>query len=336
MVQKKHFRLVLMILLLLLLGTVILSLCWGSYSISFSEIVKVLAGKGTRLQNIAVFTLRLPRIFTAMLVASALAVAGALLQNVTKNDLADAGIIGINAGASLAAVLFIFLQGAVYYQAMSKLSVYLLPLAALVGACLSAILIWLISSRKGVHPQRLLLTGIGINIAINALISFITLKGSAGDYNRVLVWTSGSLWGSGWNYVFAILPIVLIMLMLSFYRHKTMDIMQLGDETASGLGVHVEKERRRLLCYAVILAGSATAVAGNISFLGLLGPHIARSLVGYQHKRYVPIAILISMILIVLADALSRNLFSPLEIPVGITISLIGVPYFIYLMLKET
>lgn len=333
--MNKKTKLIIISLLVLLMIAICLSLGWGSYQISFSQLVKVLLGQGTKMQNIAVFTLRMPRIVTALLVGSALAIAGGLLQGITKNDLADAGIIGINAGASLAAVIFIFAQGTLYYEHIKTTSVLLLPLIAFMGAFLSTALIYLISSRKGIHPQRLLLTGIGVNIALNACITFLTFKGSAQDYQRVLVWTSGSLWGSGWIYVLSILPIVVLVIALVMYRHKTLDILQLGDELATGLGVSVEKERKRMLCYVILLAGSATAVAGNISFLGLLGPHIAKSMVGTKHKCYMPVSMLLSMIIIVIADSVSRNLFSPLEIPVGITISLIGVPYFIYLMVKE-
>lgn len=330
-----RYRIVAGMLMVLLFLILLLSLIWGSYPISVSELFQTMIGNGSRMQEIAIFTLRLPRICIALLVGSALALSGALLQIVTKNELADAGIIGINAGAALAAVLFIFTQGTFYYQSMSQFSVFVLPVVALLGALLSAGFIYLISSHKELRPQRLLLTGIGVNIAINAVISFITFKGSAGDYNRVLIWTNGSLWGSSWSYVLAILPIILLFVCLAGYKHKTLDLLQLGDELATGLGIHVEKERKQLLCYAVILAGTATAVAGNISFLGLLGPHIARSLVGSQHKRYLPVSMMISMIIILFADSVSRNLFSPLELPTGITISLVGVPYFIYLMLKE-
>lgn len=333
--MNKKTKLIMMCLFIILIITICLSLGWGSYQISFSQLVKVLLGQGTKMQNIAVFTLRMPRIVTALLVGSALSIAGGLLQGITKNDLADAGIIGINAGASLAAVIFIFAQGTLYYEHIKTASVLLLPLVAFVGAFLSTALIYLISSRKGIHPQRLLLTGIGVNIALNACITFLTFKGSAQDYQRVLVWTSGSLWGSGWIYALSILPIAVIVIAKVMYRHKTLDILQLGDELATGLGVSVEKERKRMLGYVILLAGSATAVAGNISFLGLLGPHIAKSMVGTKHKCYMPVSMLLSMIIIVVADSVSRNLFSPLEIPVGITISLIGVPYFIYLMVKE-
>lgn len=322
-------------LIILLICAILLSISWGSYSISFSEILQVMLGGGSKMQQIAIFSLRLPRIVIAMLVGSALAVSGGLLQSITRNELADAGIMGINAGASLAAVLYIFSQGNLYYEAINNFTIFTLPFIALIGSLLSALFIFLISSRHGIRPNRLLLCGIGVNIAINAIISFLTFQGSSSDYNRVLVWTSGSLWGSSWNYVLAILPMISIALLIVFYRHKAMDVLTLGDEIATGIGQHVEKERRIMLFLAVILAGAATSVAGNISFLGLLGPHIAKRLVGYQHKRFLPIAMLIAMIVIVIADAISRNLFSPLEVPVGITISLVGVPYFIYLMLKE-
>ena len=119
------------------------------------------------------------------------------------------------------------------------------------------------------------------------------------------------------------------------FRSKKLDVLDLGDELATGLGLKVEKERRIFLFIAVVLSAAATAVAGNISFLGLLGPHIAKKLVGPVHARQIPVAAIISSIIIVVADTISKNAFSPLEIPVGITISIVGVPYFIYLMMKE-
>lgn len=249
--------------------------------------------------------------------------------------MADAGIIGINAGASLAAVLFIFSQGSLYYQAMGNASIMILPIIALLGAFLSAGLIYFISSSRDIHPQRLLLTGIGVNIAINACIMFLTFQGSTQDYNRVLVWTSGSLWGSGWIYALSILPIVIIVTGLVMYHHKTLDILQLKDELMISLGVSVGKRTKAILMLCNHTCRRCNSCCRKYQLLGLLGPHIAKSMVGTKHKHYLPVSILISMIIIVVADSVSRNLFSPIEIPAGITISLIGVPYFIYLMLKE-
>ena len=132
-----------------------------------------------------------------------------------------------------------------------------------------------------------------------------------------------------------IIPIVLLMFIVVLLNHKKLDVLNLSDELSISLGLNLEKERKRFLTFAVILAGSATACAGNIGFLGLISPHIARKLVGPYHKNFLVISAMISTIIILLADAVSRNLFSPIEIPVGITVSVFGVPYFIYLMMKE-
>ena len=268
-------------------------------------------------------------------VAIALSTAGSVLQTITKNDLADTGIIGINAGAAVAAVLFITYQTANYYSELGELSIYVLPFMAVVGAAVSAFAMYMLSSRNGIRPKRLLLIGIGINAGLNAFITFFTFRGGVGDYNRVLVWTSGSLWGAGWSYAKVIIPIVLLMFIVVLLNHKKLDVLNLSDELSISLGLNLEKERKRFLTFAVILAGSATAFAGNIGFLGLISPHIARKLVGPYHKNFLVISAMISTIIILLADAVSRNLFSPIEIPVGITVSVFGVPYFIYLMMKE-
>ena len=174
-----------------------------------------------------------------------------------------------------------------------------------------------------------------INAGLNAFITFFTFRGGVGDYNRVLVWTSGSLWGSGWSYAKVIIPIVAIMFIVVLLNHKKLDVLNLSDELAISLGLNLEKERKKFLTFAVILAGTATAFAGNIGFLGLISPHIARKLVGPYHKKFITVSAMISIIIVILADAVSRNLFSPIEIPVGITVSIFGVPYFIYLMMKE-
>jgi len=333
--KKKSFPIVIGVLIFLTITIILLGLCWGTYKISLLDMIQVLLGNGTKMQNTAVFTIRLPRIMVAVVVGIALSTAGGLLQTVTRNDLADTGVMGINAGAALFVVIYIQSKGMNYYEQLSNLTIFAIPLVAVTGAALAAIFIYTLSNKKGVKPQRLILVGMGMNIGINAVVTFIQLKGSAGDYNRALVWTSGSLWGSSWKYFIVVTPIILLFYFLTLYKYKTMDIMELGEELPIGLGIHIEKERKQLLFYAVALAGAATAVAGNIGFLGLLAPHIARKLVGPSHKKYLSIGAMISVIVIVLADSISRNCFSPLEIPVGLTISFIGVPYFIYLMLKE-
>ncbi len=331
----KRYRVVLAISILTLLTVSVIALMSGSYSISFSNVIQTLIGNGTKAQTIAIMQLRLPRILVAILVGLALSTAGCVLQSITKNPLAEPGIIGINAGAALAIVIFISMRTTAYYSELSLSTVYLMPIVSIVGAFAAAVLIYLLSYRKGIKPIRLILVGIGVNAGINAVITLYQLNMSKGDYNQALTWISGSLWGSSWTYFKMLAPTVIVLLLLILYRSKSLDVLMLGEELATGLGFKVGKETTILLCLAVALSAVATSVSGNIAFLGLLGPHIARKLVGPKHLKLIPVAGFISAALIVVADTASRNLFLPLEIPVGITISIIGVPYFIYLMMRE-
>ena len=192
--HKKRFKIVLIILLALLCISFIVTLCWGTYKVSVIEVINTLLGNGTKLQNTAILSIRLPRLLVGTFVAIALSTAGAILQTITKNDLADTGIIGINAGAAVAAVIFITYQTTSYYTELGQFSIFVLPFMAIIGAGVTSFAIYMLSSRNGIKPKRLLLIGIGLNAGLNAFITFITFRGGAGDYNRVLVWTSGSLW----------------------------------------------------------------------------------------------------------------------------------------------
>jgi iron complex transport system permease protein len=333
--KEKRSKIIVVTLAILVVASLITYLSWGTYKIAPLDSIKTLLGQGTKLQNAAILNLRLPRMLVGISVAIALSTAGALLQTITKNELADSGIIGINAGAAVAAVIFISLKTVNYYTALGPLSVYVLPFIAIIGAGVSAFVIYFLSSRNGVKPRRLLLIGLGLNAGLNAFITFFTFKSGVGEYNRVLTWTSGSLWGAGWNYAKIIIPLALLMFVVVLLNHKKLDVLSLSDEHAISLGLNLNKERKRFLSFAVILAGGATAFAGNIGFIGLICPHIARKLVGPYHKSFLKVSAIISIVIVLFADAVSRNLFSPIEIPVGIAISILGVPYFIYLMMKE-
>lgn len=333
--MKKRIIIVSILLTFLLVGIFLVAVSWGSYTIPFDEVIMTLLGNGSKLQTTTIWDIRLPRLVVAMVVAISLSTSGCILQSVTRNELAEPGMIGINAGAALAVVFLISYGQSNYYDTLGNGALFVMPLVAILGALLSGGLIYRLSYKNGVSPTRLILTGIGVNVGINAIISLYQLNMSKGDYNQVLTWISGSLWGSSWKYFYLITPLVLVFLVLSVWKLKKLDVLDLGDEIATGLGVNVEKERRTLFIYAIALAALATSVAGNIAFLGLLGPHIAKRLVGPVHRRLIPVAALISCSIILFADSISRNVFSPIEIPVGVTISIVGVPYFIYLMMKE-
>lgn len=333
--KRKRFIWTISILAILIFLTFIISLNLGSFSIEPREVVKTLFGQGTKKQEIVLFNIRLPRIVIAIFVATALAVSGTILQGITKNDLADPGILGINSGAALAVVIYIYFMNGNVYDGVSNLTIFTMPIVALFGAALGAFLVYSLAWKKGINATRLILMGIGINAAFNALLIVFQLKFTTQEFNRVMVWISGSIWGTNWDYVLAVMPWILIFMSLTIYKARYLDVLNLGDELSVGLGVQVEKERRILLIFTVALAGVATAVAGSISFLGLVSPHIARKLVGPKHKVLIPTASLISTLILLAADTISRNILAPIEIPVGIVVSVIGVPYFIYLMIKE-
>jgi iron complex transport system permease protein len=333
--KKRNINIIALVLVSLLLITIILYLSWGTYKIPPADIIKTLIGQGTKMQRTALLSIRIPRMLVGISVGVALSAAGALLQTITKNELADSSIIGINAGAAVAAVIFISLKTVNYYSELGELSIYVLPFMAVLGAGVSAFAIYFLSGRNRIRPRRLLLIGLGMNAGLNAFITFFTFRGGVGDYNRVLVWISGSLWGAGWSYAKIIVPLVALMFILVYLNYKKLDVLNLSEEHAVSLGLNLNNERKKLLTYAVILAGGVTAFAGNVGFIGLICPHMARKLVGPYHKNYLAISAIISVVIILFADAVSRNLFSPIEIPVGITISIFGVPYFIYLMMKE-
>lgn len=330
--QKRHR--ILMLCVLLLLAAVALSIMTGSYSISPSDLLTTLLNKGSRAHTFAIFQIRLPRIVLAILVGSALGVSGTILQGITKNPLAEPGMIGINAGSALFVVLWISHGANAYSSSLSDGKVLLMPLLAIAGAFCTTAFLYGYSWRNGIRPIRFLLTGVGVNAGITAVISFYQLQMSRGDYNQVLMWTNGSLWGSSWRYILVSAPLILLLLVLVWTHSRTLDILSLGDEGAAALGVSTQRTRIWFLAAAAALAALATAVAGSIAFLGLLGPQIALRIAGVRHRLLLPLAALISSMLLIIADMLARNLFSPLEIPVGILVSMIGIPYFIYLMMK--
>ena len=333
--KNRKFVLVIGILISLIFITFLASLNMGSLSIEPGDVIKTLIGQGSKSHEIAIFKLRLPRIVIAILVGTALATAGTILQGVTKNDLADSGILGINSGAALFVVVYIYLMNGNVYDGMSNLTIFTMPVVALCGAVFGAFLIYALAWKNGINSSRLLLIGIGINTAFTSILTIFQLRFTTQEFNRVMAWTSGSIWGASWKYVLAVLPFILIFMALTIYKSRYLDTLNLGDEVATGLGIEVEKERRKLIIYAVILAGVATSVAGSIGFLGLVAPHIGRKLVGPKYKKLIPTASLIGILILLVSDTISRNLIAPMEIPVGIVVAIIGVPYFIYLMLAE-
>ncbi|KZS44388.1 FecCD family ABC transporter permease [Paenibacillus glucanolyticus] len=323
-----------MILLLAIITVFLISLNMGTLKIPLAEVIKAFNGTGSEQNYTVLVHFRLPRMVIAILIGAGIAVSGAILQSVSRNALADPGILGINSGAGLAVVLYIF-----YFQGSSfssgVLSVYIMPFAALLGAFLAAFLIYTLAWKQGVTPIRLVLVGIGINAAFAALIIVFQLMMDPNNFMQATIWLSGSIWGASWEYVYAILPWILLLIPLALYKSQNLNVLNLGDHTATGLGVKVERERRTLLFISVALAGACVAVGGGIAFLGLVAPHLARKWVGPRHQGMLPVSALIGALVLLVADMIGKNLMAPSEIPVGLVVSCLGAPYFIYLLIKD-
>ncbi|RSL30330.1 iron ABC transporter permease [Salibacterium salarium] len=329
----KRFIITTIVLLFLILVAFLISLNLGTYPISPIDTIRTLVGAGTEEESLVLFGFRLPRMVLALLIGAGLAVSGAVLQGITQNELAEPGIIGINSGAGLAVVLFIyFFEGST--SALGSLSVFAMPFFALIGALVAAFFIYILAWKQGIAPVRLILVGIAVNAGFSAVLIVFQLRMDPNDFMQATVWLSGSIWGATWSSVLSILPWIVILVPFTLWKSQHLNVLNLGDQVATGLGAAVEKERRILLIAAVALAGVSVAVGGGIAFLGLVAPHLARRLVGPGHHFLIPIAALMGALLLLAADTLGKNLLAPSEIPVGLVVSALGAPYFIYLLMK--
>ncbi len=320
-------------LFILIVIVSLISLNVGKVSISPLEVWQTIIGNGTAKQELVLFEIRLPAIILAILVGAGMALSGAVLQTVTRNELAEPGILGINAGAGLAVLIFITVfQPTLGSQ--SQIGTFIMPLFAFSGAILTAVLIMVLSWKKGLHTIRLLLVGIGINAGFAAILTAMQLRLNPHDFMKAMVWLSGDLWATQWKYVWALLPWFLILIPFILYKSQTLNVLNLGSLISTGLGIRTEKERLILIGVSVALAGLGVTAGGGIAFLGLIAPHIARKLVGPKHEAFLPISAMIGAFILLLADMLGKNMFF-VDIPSGVIVSIISAPYFIYLLMKS-
>lgn len=320
---------ILLILALLTFTAMVIAVGYGEYTIPPLDVLKTLVGIETDNQDysLVVNTLRLPRVLAAFLVGMGLAISGAILQGLTRNPLADPGIIGFTAGASLAAVTLIVL--------FPSIKLFTLPFAAFGGALVVAFLIYWLAWAQGSSPIRLILVGIGIASIASALTSLLVTFGEINSVTQALIWMTGSVYGRSWEHIWSLLPWLAVLVPLSLLLSRDLNALNLGDDVAQGLGSQVERQRNLLILISVALAGASVATAGTVAFVGLIAPHIARQLVGPSHEGLLPTAALAGGMIVVLADLVGRLLFAPIELPCGIVTAVIGAPYFIYLLYQN-
>ena len=316
---------VLLALLILLAAACLVSMAVGSAGYSVPEILRALFSEEKSAIKTIVINLRLPRIILAILIGASLAAAGALLQSVMRNPLADPGTIGVSAGAGTAATTILLL----FPNLTSSV-----PLFAFGGAALACVLIYMMAWKEGVDPTRIILSGVAINSVLGAYNSLLQLLNSD-SLEGVLAFMNGSLSGRSWSQVRLLSVYASIGLVLAFLCIKSANALQLGDEMAKSLGVKVSGSRVLLSGVAAFLAASTVSVAGMIGFVGLVVPHIARLLVGSDYKAMLPTSVVLGALVLLVADTVGRTIVPGMEIPVGIVMAVCGGPFFLYLLRKK-
>lgn len=316
-------------LVIVTLLVMITSVGYGEYPISPLDVIKTVLGIQTDNADyrFVIYTLRLPRVIVAFLVGVGFAIAGTILQGLTRNPLAAPEIIGVDAGAGLTAVaLFVLLP---------SVPIGFLPIAAFAGAFIAALLVYGLAWRRGSTPLRFILVGIGVQAIASAFSSLIVTFGEINDVSQALVWITGSVYGRNWQHIQALLPWLIVFVPLSLLLARELNTLSLGDDVARGLGSAVEWQRGLLLLTCVALAGASVATAGTVGFVGLIAPHLARPLVGTSHEGLLPTAALMGGLIVALADLLGRSLFAPIELPCGLITAVVGAPYFLYLLYRN-
>lgn len=318
-------RYILLVFILLFILSFFISLSNGAVKIPVDEIINAIFSKEDNINRQVIWNVRLPRTIVAGLVGVCLSLSGAILQGVMRNPLAGPNIIGVSAGGGLAALILLILFPEFYYLA---------PIGAFIGALLATLFIYILAWKEGALPTRLILAGVAVssllNAGINALMTFYPDRVAG-----VISFMVGGLSATTWIQVKMILPYAILGTILVLLLPTKLNVLMLGDEIATGLGLNVEKTRFIFIILSSLLAGAAVSVVGLLGFVGLMVPHIARLFIGSDYRYLFPGAIFLGGTVVMLCDTVARVLFSPMEIPVGIIMSALGAPFFLFLLRKK-
>jgi iron complex transport system permease protein len=336
--ERVLFWIILAILLLLLITSIVLGILIGPVSIRVLDIFHISLFKlgfiergdwTSGVQNI-IWLIRFPRVLLACAVGAGLAVAGATLQTLVRNQLADPFLLGISSGASVGAVL------AIGFGFFSFAGIFGVQIAGFLGAFISFLLVfYLAKSGRELSPTRLILAGIGVGYVFSGITSFITMTtGNRELAGQILSWTLGSLARATWYDL--TLPVLILFVVVGYLllQSRNLNALSMGDEVAVTLGLDVNKFRKKMFVLIALLTGVMVAVSGTIGFVGLIIPHIVRIIVGPDHRKVLPLCALLGSIFLIWVDVIARTTFAPVELPVGIITSILGGPFFLLLLWK--
>lgn len=326
--------------LLVMIAAGVVALGVGAVSIAPGVVLDILAGRAvpgiSESQQVVILNVRLPRVLLAMVAGAGLASTGVLMQALFRNPLADPALIGVSAGAALGAVAVIVLGATVLQGAARLLGVWTLPTAAFAGALVTAILVFRLSSRDGLlEPTTMLLCGIAVNALTGAGIGMLTYLATDDQLRNLTFWSLGSLGAATWGSLLGTLPAFVFLLLAVPAVAPGLNALLLGESEAHHLGVRVERLKRVVVAMTAAAAGSIVAVSGVIGFVGLVCPHLARLLVGPNHRYVFPLAAALGATILTVGDALARTVVSPAELPIGILTALLGAPFFLWLLRRD-
>ncbi|MEV9477855.1 FecCD family ABC transporter permease [Aliarcobacter butzleri] len=326
------------IFLILLIISMALNLTIGAFGISTNEILNTLfKPEENKIYYQVIMDIRLPRIILAVLVGIAFGISGAMMQTLFKNPLADPGLIGVSAGASAGVVIFMlfgnFLPNFLYDGFLSYLY---LPFSAFLGAIVTIFIIYKLSTvYNKVAVTVMLLAGIAINAMLGAIVGLFTYLSTEEELKSFTFWTMGSLADGNIKVIFTLIPIVLTTYLFAHNKKVELNLMLLGEDEAKNSGVNTEKLKKMIILFVSLSIGASVAFCGIIGFIGLVVPHIARLIVGSNHKFFIPLSAILGAFVLLWADSLSRTIIAPAELPIGIITAILGAPFFLWLLLKN-
>ena len=340
--KRQHVIAVTLAILGLLALMSILSLGRGAVAIPPGSVVGVLwdaitgAATTSSRESLVILNIRLPRTILGLMVGAALAVSGALMQGLFRNPLADPGLVGVSAGAGLAATATIVL-GDVYLAAfIGKLPFAALPAGAFVGGLISTLLLYAIATRHGrTSITTMLLAGIALGALAGALTGLLAYLSDDRQLRDLAFWSLGSLGGATWTKVTAVAPIILPLLVAVPFLARGLNALVLGEAEAFHLGIAVQRIKTITIILVALAVGASVASAGVIGFVGIVVPHVIRLLIGADHRTLLPLSALLGGALLVGADILARTIVSPAELPIGILTAALGAPFFLWLLLRR-
>ncbi|WP_434290613.1 FecCD family ABC transporter permease [Celeribacter sp. SCSIO 80788] len=337
--RRDKARFLRLVLLALLALTMLLGLGWGAAGdtdVIGALMAKAGIGEASLRDMTIVWDIRMPRVLTGALVGAALAVAGAVMQGLFRNPLADPGLVGVSAGAGFGAVAAIVLGGLLPIALQNLVGAYLVPVAAFLGGWISTLLLYKIATRGGrTSVATMLLAGIALGALTGALTGFIVYKATDDQLRDLTFWGMGSVAGATWAKLLTAGPIIALALLAAPFLARALDALALGEAVASHMGIDTQRMKRIAILSVAGSVGASVAITGGIGFIGIVVPHLLRLLQGPEHRNLLPNAALLGAITLLIADMISRVAVAPAELPIGIVTACLGGPFFLWILLKN-